>query len=44
MSKYISIDDDVDCFLSKEVPKTEEGKREETWSNQLKRLLKIKKE
>ena len=42
MSRYISIDDDVDRHLMKEVKKTEEGAREETWSNQLKRLLNIK--
>lgn len=44
MSKYISIDDEVERYLMKEVTKTEEGIREESWSNQLKRLLKIKKE
>ena len=41
MSKYISINNEVDVFLSNEVNKDENGQREETWSTQLKRLLKI---
>lgn len=44
MSRYISIDDEVDRHLMNEVRKGENGEREESWSNQLKRLLKIKKE
>ena len=41
MSKYISIDDEVERYLNKEVKKTEDDKREESYSSQLKRLLKI---
>jgi hypothetical protein len=39
MSKYISIDDRLDAFLYQEVGKDENGKREETYTMQLKRLL-----
>jgi len=41
MSKYISIDDEVDRYLDKEVKKDEDGKRKEKYSSQFKRLLKI---
>ena len=42
MSKYVSITNDVETYLDNECPKSEEGKREETYSSQIKRLLKIK--
>ncbi len=41
MSKYISITDEVEAFLDKNAPKSEEGIREETYSATIKRLLKI---
>lgn len=42
MSKYISIPDDLIDFLDQKAIKDEEGKRDETYSTQIKRLLKIK--
>jgi len=42
MSKYVSLTQDVELYLDKECPKDEEGRREETYSTQIKRLLKIK--
>jgi len=42
MSKYISIPNGLEEYLDKECKKDEDGSREETYSTQIKRLLKIK--
>lgn len=42
MSKYISITQDVEEYLNITALKDEEGRREETPSEQLRRMLKIK--
>lgn len=44
MSKYISIPDNLADYLDKESPKSEDGKREETYSQTIERLLKKYKE
>lgn len=40
MSKYISIPDELVDYLDRKSPKDEEGKREETYSQTIQRLLK----
>ena len=42
MSKYISIPDKLEAYLDDKCPKSEEGKREESYSMTIIRLLKIK--
>ena len=42
MSKYISINKQLEAFLDKEVNKDEKGQREETYGDQITRLLNIK--
>jgi len=42
MSRWISITSEVEAILDKDCPKDEDGKREETYSETIKRLLKIK--
>jgi hypothetical protein len=42
MSKYISIDGTLEAYLDKEVKKDAKGRREEPYSQQIRRLLKVK--
>lgn len=41
MGKYAYIDEETENFLDNECPKSEQGIREESYSEQLRRLLKI---
>lgn len=40
MAKYISIPSDLEDVLDRAAPKDEEGRREETYSQTIKRLIK----
>ena len=41
MGKYVYLDEETERHLDNEAPKSESGVREESYSTQLKRLLKI---